>query len=85
MSIRIDKENEGSDVVLHVAGRLAGDAIAQLTDVCESLDDHCVLDLSKLMFATDQGAETIRMLCEGGAKIRGASSFIELLISDETA
>jgi hypothetical protein len=85
MSIRIDKETEGSDVVLHVAGRLAGDAIAQLTDVCESVDDHCVLDLSKLMFATDEGAEAIRMLCEGGANIRGASSFIELLISDETA
>jgi len=85
MDIRIDKEIEGKAVVLHVAGRLAGDAIAQLTDVCESLDDHYVLDLSKLMFADDEGAEAIRMIRDGGANIRGASSFIKLLISDETA
>jgi len=85
MDIRIDKEIEGNAIVLHVAGRLAGDAIAQLTDICESVDDHCVLDLSKLMFADDEGAEAIRMLCEEGAKIRGASSFIDLLIGDETA
>ena len=85
MNIRIDKETEGTAVVLHVAGRLAGDAIAQLTDVCESVEDHCVLDLSNLMFADDEGAEVIRKLCEGGVNIRGASSFIELLISDETA
>ena len=85
MNIRIDKETEGNDVVLHVSGRLAEDAIAQLTSVCESINDHYVLDLSMLMFADDAGAEEIRRLREGGARIRGASSFIELLISDETA
>jgi hypothetical protein len=85
VNIRIDKKIEGNAVVLHVAGRLAGDAIAQLTDVCESVDDHYVLDLSKLMFADDEGAEAIRMIRDGGANIRGASSFINLLISDETA
>ena len=84
MDIRIDKEIEGNAIVLHVAGRLAGDAIAQLTDVCESVDDHYVLDLSKLIFADDEGAEAIRMIRDGGANIRGASSFIKLLISDET-
>jgi len=83
MDIRIDKEIEGNAIVLHVAGRLAGDAVAQLTDVCELVDDHYVLDLSKLMFADDAGAESIRALCERGADIRGASSFIKLLISGE--
>ena len=85
MDIRIDKEIEGNAIVLHVAGRLAGDAVAQLTDVCELVDDHYVLDLSKLMFADDAGAESIRALCERGADIRGASSFIKLLINGESA
>jgi hypothetical protein len=85
MEIRIDIEAEGPEVVLYVAGRLTGPAIAQLSDACGQVDDDYVLDLSKLMFADDSGAEAIRTLREGGAEIRGASSFIKLLISDETA
>ena len=84
MEIRIDIETEGAAVILHVAGRLAGDAITQLTDVCVPMDGHFVLDLSKLMFADDAGAEAIRTLRERGADIRGASSFIKLLINGET-
>jgi hypothetical protein len=84
MEMRIDIESEGPDVVFHVAGRLAGPAITQLEDVCEPMEGHCVLDLSNLMFADDAGAEAIRMLCERGAEIRGASSFIKLLINGET-
>jgi len=85
MDIRIDIESEGPDVVLHVAGRLTGHAIAQLSEVCESMDGHYLLDLSKLMFTDDAGAEAIRTLREGGAGIRGASSFIKLLIDSESA
>jgi hypothetical protein len=85
MNIRIDRETEGTADVLHVAGRLAGDAITQLTDACEPMESHYVLDLSKLMFADDAGIASIHVLCERGAEIRGASTFIKLLISDETA
>ena len=85
MDIRIDIESEGPDVVLHVAGRLTGSAITQLSDVCEPIEGRYVLDLSKLMFADDAGAEAIRTLREGGADIRGASSFINLLISVDDA
>jgi len=84
MNLRIDMDTEGAAVVLHVAGRLAGDAITQLTDVCEPIEGHYVLDLSKLMFADDAGAEVIRTLRERGADIRGASSFMKLLINGET-
>ena len=83
MEIRIDIETEGPDVVLYVAGRLAGPAITQLEDICEPIDGNYVLDLSKLMFADDAGAEAIRALCERDAEIRGASTFIKLLISSE--
>jgi len=84
MEIRIDIESEGPEVVLHVAGRLTGPAITQLSDICEPMESHYVLDLSKLMFADDAGAEVIRTLCERGAEIRGASTFIKLLINGET-
>ena len=83
MEIRIDIESEGPDVVLHVAGRLTGPATKQLADVCEPMKSQYVLDLSKLMFADDAGADVIRALCERGAEIRGASTFIKLLINSE--
>jgi len=85
MEIRIDIESEGSDVVFYVAGRLAGPAIEQLSEACEAMEGHYVLDLSKLRFADDAGAQAIRRLREGGAAIRGASSFIRLLINGESA
>jgi anti-anti-sigma regulatory factor len=82
MGIRIDIESDGYEVVYHIAGRLSGRLeIAQVEEVCESIEGSCVLDLSKLMFADDAGAEAIRILCERGAEIRGASSFIKLLIN----
>ena len=84
MEIRIDIEPEGPDVVLNVAGRLTGPAITQLMDVCEQVEGHVVLDLSKLRFTNDAGAEAIRTLRERGADVRGASSFIKLLINGET-
>ena len=87
MAIRIDIESidsEGDAVVVRVAGRLTGDAVAQLTEACESTEGNFVLDLSKLMFADDAGVEAIRTLREKGADISGASSFIRLLINDES-
>jgi len=84
MSIRIDIESEGPDVVLDVAGRLTGPEIIQLLSVCEQMEGRFVLDLSKLKFADDAGVEVIRTLREGGASIRGASSFIKLLINGGT-
>jgi len=84
MEIRIDIESEGPEIVLHVAGRLTGPTITQLSDVCEPIEGRYVLDLSRLMFADDAGAEVIRKLCEKGAEMRGASTFIKLLINGET-
>jgi len=84
MEIRIDIESEGPDVVLHVAGRLTGPAITQLSEACEPMKGRFVLDLSKLKFADDEGEDAIRRLREKGADIRGASSFIKLLINGES-
>jgi translation initiation factor IF-2 len=48
------------------------------------MEGYYVLDLSKLMFADDAGAEAIRKMRERGADIRGASAFIKLLINSES-
>jgi hypothetical protein len=84
MTIRIDIQFEGPDVVLDVAGRLAGSDTAQLLFVSEQMEGQFVLELSKLKFADEAGLEVIRSLREGGAGIRGASTFIELLINGGT-
>jgi len=81
--LRIDITAKEPVVVFDLSGRLAGPAITQLTDVCEPIEGKFVLDLSKLKFADDTGVDVIRMLCEKGAEIRGASSFIKLLIDGE--
>ena len=84
MEIRIDIESDGPEPVLHVSGRLTGPAITQLSDACEPMEGRFVLNLSKLKFADDAGAEVIRTLRERGAEIRGASYFIKMLINGET-
>ncbi len=81
MNIRIDTETEGPVVVLRISGRLVKPVIKQLTDVCEPLENNFVLDLSNMTLADDAGAEVIRKLRAKGADIRGASSFIKLLIN----
>jgi len=81
MDIRIDIQSEVPVVVLQVAGRLAGPAVKQLTDACEPMERDLVLDLSKLVFADDAGAAVLQTLRRKGVAIRGASSFIQLLIN----
>ena len=81
--LRIDINTNEHVVVLELSGRLAGSTVTQLTDVCEPIEGMFVMDLSKLKFADDTGVDVIRMLREKGAEIRGASSFIKLLINGE--
>ena len=81
MTIRIDIDSEAAVVVLQVAGRLTGPAIKEFNDVCEQMGGDFVMDLSKLKFVDDAGAEVIRNYCAKGANIRGAPYFIKLLIN----
>ena len=80
MTIRITVSSEGPDVVVNLAGSLSEDAIKELIDTCDSIKGSFVLDLSTLLFADDAGIDAIRAISKQGAKIRGASQFIQLLI-----
>jgi anti-anti-sigma regulatory factor len=80
MDIRIDIETKGSVDAVRISGRLVMSSIKQLTAICEPMEGNFVLDLSDLVFVDNASADVIRSLREKGADIRGASSFIKLLI-----
>ena len=82
MTIRIDVNSEGPEVVVFLAGRLLGDASEQLRDTCDSIKGAFVLDLSKLLFTDDSGINVLRAISTQGTRIRGASQFIQLLAND---
>ena len=80
MEIRIDITSEGPETVIHIAGRLSVTSVAQLKKACDPIEGAFVIDLSNLLFADDAGTDTILTLCEKGAKVRGASPFVQLLL-----
>ena len=80
MDIRIDIEAKGAVDVVHVSGRLVVSNLKQLTGACEPIKGNFVLDLSELKFVDNAGADVIRGLRGKKADIRGASTFIKLLI-----
>jgi len=82
MLVRIDATKEGDEIVVYVAGRLGGNVVTELKNECESIEGTFVLDLSKIVFADDAGIDTIRAIRAKGAKVRGASAFIQMLIAD---
>jgi len=82
MEIRIDITSEGPKTVVHITGRLTGIAVAQLRTTCDPIEGAFVLDLSNLLFADDAGIDTIRTIGKKGAKVCGASPFVQLLIDD---
>jgi anti-anti-sigma regulatory factor len=82
MEIRINITSEGPETVIHIAGRLSVTSVAQLKKVCDPIEGAFVIDLSNLLFADDAGIDTIRTIDKKGARVRGASPFIQLLLDD---
>ena len=82
MEIRIDIKAEGSETVVHVAGRLSGRAVAQFREACYPIEGAFILDLSDLLFADATGIDIIRRIVEKGAEVRRASPFVRLLLED---
>ena len=82
VEVRIDVTSEGPQTVVFIAGRLAGDPIVQLREVCDPIAGAFALDLSDLLSADDAGINAIRTLGEKGAVVRGASPFIQMLLDE---
>ena len=82
MDIRIDFITDRSETLLRIAGRLADNAVAELAKACDPMQDPFVIDLSNLLFANDKGINAIRAMADKGAKVQGASPFVQLLLDN---
>ena len=82
MEFRIDVISVEEEVVVHVAGRLAGDAVTQLRAASDAIEGDFVLDLSKLLLTDDAGIALLHEIAERGTPVRGASPFVRLLLDD---
>ena len=82
VEIRIDTTSEGVETVVRIAGRLSEAAVEEFKKACDPIEGAFVLDLSNLLFADAVGVDAIRRLGEKGAKVRGASPFVQLLLDD---
>ena len=80
MAIRIDHIRSGSNSVVYIAGRLSGPAVAQLNKTCDPIAGPLVIDLSDLIYADEEGLNAIRAIVGKGAKVHGASPFVDLLL-----
>ena len=82
MGIRIDITTEGPETVVHIAGRLASNSVEQLEKVCDPMEKPFVIDISNLLFADDEGINTLRMMADKGSQLHGASPFVRLLLEN---
>ena len=80
MSIRITRTSEPHETVLHIAGRLMPEDVGELTKESQGIDGPVSLDLAGLQSADPHGVATLLEIASLGAELRGASSYIELLL-----
>lgn len=80
MSIRITEKPNGDGTVLQLDGRLAVEDVAELMRAYRSAQGPVVLELVNLQSASSPGVEALLELASLGARIRGASTFMELLM-----
>lgn len=81
MVIRITKTNRAERTVLQVDGLLQAADVETLSQECQSARGSVTLDLSQLQSADSRGVEAIHELTSQGAKLRGLSPYLELLLS----
>ena len=82
MELRIDITTDETETMVHVAGRLASNAAAQLEKACDPMENSFVVDISNLLFADDEGINALRTIADKGSQIHGASPFIQLLLDN---
>ena len=80
MVIRIDSLQEGPEVVLRVAGSLAGSDVAVLHDSVASQRLPKRIDLSGVEFVDAEGALALLRLEERGVVLTGVEPYVELLL-----
>lgn len=85
MELRVTVTEDARWTVLHVDGRLTAVNLEHLEQLVATVAGEVVLDLSNLMSADDSGVATLRSLARRGARLVGATPYVELLLADESA
>ena len=80
MLLRITEERLGDVTVVHVAGRLVGEGVEELSRLCTAVRRPLRIDLAGLLQADEMGLSLLRSLRESGAELAGVSPFIDLLL-----
>ena len=82
MTIRVEATTEGAETTVRLAGRLTASEEGDLLGTCASGKGELVLDLTDLRAADTEGIRVIRELVTSGARLRGVSPFIRLLLDN---
>ena len=83
MTVRITTESGAT--LVHVAGDLMGEDVAELERACASIEGSLVIDVAGLRRVDARGIEAIRALEERGARLVNVSPFLELRLRPRRA
>lgn len=80
MRFRIDTYHEEDRTTLKVSGTLRGPAVDELDRVCRQVDGLLFVDLHEVMTVDGFGVVLLNELAEAGARLKGASPYVKLLL-----
>ena len=83
MRLRLSVKVARGVAVVAVDGWLTASGVTELQRICSSLRKPLVLDLTNLRHADTSGAAALRWLVAKGARLTGASPYIELVLGLE--
>jgi hypothetical protein len=76
-------EKRGSTWVVRVHGQLGQDDVAVFDEACGCASGPLCLDLAELRGLDERGVEAIRAVVANGARLSGASPYVELRLGTE--
>ena len=85
MPFRISEERSaGAPMTYRLAGRLAGDAVEVLVDVCAGIAVGAIIDLAEVSYADDAGLRALGELRARGAVLQGSRPYLTLMLQEVT-
>jgi len=84
MSIRVTRTTDTGKTVLKIDGRLQSQDIGEVEEEQRSVRGPLVLELTNLQSADAAGITMLRRMTQEGARIQGASPYIELLLGEKS-
>ncbi len=80
MTIRVSTEAGETVTIIRIEGLLTSASVPDVRAACDSANPPLRLDLSGLRSADTDGIRALQSLSEAGAKLHGASAYINQLL-----